>query len=270
MTQFTFRDTDELSEASLNPDPKLKMVVSSISEGNTEGEIWSYGENTYFLWDKGNIVFYIFGERPSSRCLDDLPRFFEDEIVEDAREGNYSHFKLDDRTGLAEEKLLSAFGDYDLRTLEKYFYEYPEEDVGDFESSLEGLELMDIDEDFLTNTDLRDLVLVINEIKWMWPSFETYFENGFGKAAVLSGDIICWCTAEYVSESMCGVGIETLERYRGKGVASVTAAEFVRGCLEEGITPYWECGASNVASVKLAEKLAFEKIAENKVLWDRF
>lgn len=267
---FKRSEPDDIKIKSSLRDKQLSMVLQSISEGNTEGRVWSWDEETYFLWDKGNIVFYIFGEKPSSRCLDELPGFFEGEIVKDAGEENYSHFKLDDRTGIDEGELLSIFMDHKFMILEKYLYIYMKEDVETFESSLEGLRLMDIDEEFLKNTCLENLACVINEVKWMWPSFRCYYENGFGKAAVVGDEIICWCTAEYVSEGMCGVGIETLERYRGEGVGTVTAAGFISDRLEDGVTPYWECDVSNVASVRLAEKLGFEKIGENRVLLGRF
>lgn len=250
---------------------QLGITLSSISEGNTDGYLWSdRDEETYFLWDMGNIVFYIFGKKPSPEYLEDLKGLYENEIKGKAEDKGFSHFKINNLTDISKETIKSIFGDDEYKILKKHFYEYNKESIKKFDSSLEKLEVVDIDEKFLKNTELRNLARVINEVKWMWPSFEKFYEKGFGKAGLLDDEIVCWCTAEYVSEGRCGVGIETLDRYRQKGIATKTAAHFIDFCLKKDIKPSWECGAYNEPSVKLAEKLGFERINEYKVLLTKF
>ena len=89
---------------------------------------------------------------------------------------------------------------------------------------------------------------------------------GFGVAARQRDQLICWCTAEYVSSSQCGIGIETAEDFRGKGIATATAARFVAERLRRGVRPQWECDASNPASARVAEKVGFTK-AEDRTAW---
>ena len=258
----------KIDEVSTYIDEQLEMVLKSVFEENTEGRLWKC-DGTYFLWDKGNIVSYVFGEKPSSECFDELPVFIQEEIKKDAEEEGISFFKLRNLTEMSDKMLKSMFGDTEFRTLEKYFYEYKKEDVENFESSLEGLEIMDIDKEMLERIDFRNLDDVVDELRWMWPSLGIYFEKGFGKVAVVEDEIVCWCTAEYVSEGMCGIGIETLDKYRQKGIGTKTATEFVRYCLSRDMTPYWECDASNEASVRLAEKLGFDKLSESQVFLGR-
>ncbi|MFW6197079.1 MAG: GNAT family N-acetyltransferase [Thermoplasmatota archaeon] len=250
---------------------QLRITLSSISEGNTEGYLWSdRTEETYFFWDLGNIVFYIFGKDPSSEYLEDLSELLENDIKEKAEDEGFSHFKVNNLTDISEDDVKAVFGDNEYKILKKNFYEYKKESVEQYRSSIDGLEIMDIDEQFLKNTKLRNLARVINEVKWMWPSFQRYYENGFGKAGIIGDEIVCWCTAEYVSEGTCGIGIETLEGYRQKGIASKTASEFIDNCLKNDVKPYWECGTSNEQSVKLAEKLGFDKIDEYQVWLGKF
>ncbi len=250
---------------------QLDITLSSIFEENTEGELWyDEEEDTYFIWDKGNIVFYLFGESPSFEFLNDLSELFDDHIMERAEDYGFSHFKINDLTDTSEEEIKTVFGDREYKTLKKYFYGYDKESIGVFHSSIAELKVLDIDEDFLKRTELRNLARVINEVKWMWPSFEKYYENGYGKAGVVEDEIVCWCTAEYVSKDSCGIGIETLDRYRQKGIATKTAAEFIDYCLKNDITPYWECGSYNEPSVKLAERLGFDKIHEYEVFLTKF
>ena len=104
------------------------------------------------------------------------------------------------------------------------------------------------------------------EIAWMWPSLERFYQNGFGRAALSGGRLVCWCTAEYVSRRACGVGIETAPEFRGKGIATRTALHFAADCARRGITPHWECDRDNAASARVAEKIGFERV-EASTLW---
>ncbi len=248
---------------------QLKITLESISEGNTEGYLWSDGK-FYFLWDLGNVVFYLFGESPDSEHLENLTRLYEKEVRGKAESEAFSYFKVNDLTGISEDSVRSVFGLGEYKMLKKYFYRYTKGSVKGFESSVDELEIVDIDEDLLESKELKNFELIKNEIEWMWPSLERYFQKGYGKASLIDDEIVCWCTAEYVSEGRCGIGIETLEGFRQKGIATVTAAVFIDHCLKNNVAPYWECGAYNEPSVKLAERLGFHKIDEYQVLLGKF
>lgn len=96
----------------------------------------------------------------------------------------------------------------------------------------------------------------------MWPSEERFYEHGFGIVAVLDGEIICWCTAEYVSPTRCGIGIATSPRYERRGIATAAASHFVREARQRGVTAYWECDVTNRGSVRVAEKVGFVRESE--------
>lgn len=83
---------------------------------------------------------------------------------------------------------------------------------------------------------------------------------GFGFCAHDAGTIMCWCTAEYVSEGRCGIGIETVPAYQGRGFAALTASAFVEHCAGLGVVSHWDSWSGNLASVAVAEKLGFRKI----------
>jgi RimJ/RimL family protein N-acetyltransferase len=100
----------------------------------------------------------------------------------------------------------------------------------------------------------------------MWPSEEQFYEHGFGVLATQDDEIVCWCTAEYVGPTHCGIGIETTPGFQRRGIATATAVAFVRDARARGITPCWECGASNVASRRVAEKTGFV-YAETCAYW---
>ncbi len=69
-----------------------------------------------------------------------------------------------------------------------------------------------------------------------------------------------WCTAEFVSDGKCGIGIETIPAYRGRGFATVTASAFLEHCAERAMTPLWDAWVRNVPSAAVAEKVGLEKV----------
>ena len=98
-----------------------------------------------------------------------------------------------------------------------------------------------------------------------WPSFETFLDRGFGFTMLDGTSVVCWCTAEYVSEGKCGIGIETIEAYQRRGIATVVTGEFVRHALASGVNPHWDCWASNTPSVRVAEKMGFADMHDYKI-----
>jgi RimJ/RimL family protein N-acetyltransferase len=127
-----------------------------------------------------------------------------------------------------------------------------------------GIRLLPINRLLLANPALANVGQIRAEIQSMWPSEERFYERGFGWAAVADQQIVCWCTAEYLSGDRCGIGIATVPAFERRGIATATAAQFVREALRRELTPYWECGSDNIGSVRVAEKLGFELIAKER------
>ena len=94
--------------------------------------------------------------------------------------------------------------------------------------------------------------------------------GGFGFCAMDGETIAGWCTAEYVSEGQCGIGIETIEAYQGRGVATALAGAFVDQCGERGITAHWDSWAANTPSVKVAARVGFTRVEEYAVYLGRW
>ena len=126
----------------------------------------------------------------------------------------------------------------------------------------EGVAFVPIDGALFNVKGLASLDQVRHEIGLMWPSEALYLKQGFGVAALAGQTIVGWCTAEYASRTMCGIGIETLEDYQRRGIATAMARRFVRHALAHGVTPHWECDAGNLPSVRVAEKAGFTLVEE--------
>ncbi|NOJ72206.1 GNAT family N-acetyltransferase [Paenibacillus alvei] len=129
------------------------------------------------------------------------------------------------------------------------------------------IEIRAIDEETLSRSGLGNVEAMIEEIEGMWGCSDAFLRHGFGYYAVNEkGDIVNWCTSEYNSNVSCGIGIESISEYQGRGIATATTAQLVKRCAAARIMPHWDCWSSNIASKKVAEKTGFEKVLTYKIL----
>jgi RimJ/RimL family protein N-acetyltransferase len=101
----------------------------------------------------------------------------------------------------------------------------------------------------------------------VWESTDNFLENGFGFCILFEDQIACVCNSFYVGGGSSEIDIVTIEKYRRKGLATLTCAAFIEKCLEHNIQPNWNCDAGNQASKQLASKLGFEKLDDFHMLW---
>jgi hypothetical protein len=240
------------------PDPQAGLALASIAAGNTAGRLWRAGES-WLLWDKGNNVLYLAGDPPLGDVARPLAALIEGEIRAQAVAEGRAYFRVRDLTGAAPTTAL--FVGIELHPTRKLFYRFgrgapPSAPLPD------GVRLMPIDAAFLARDDLAYIEHVRAEVAWMWPSLQRFIDHGFGVAALAGNKVVCWCTAEYVSPAACGIGTETLRAYRGRGIATAAAVAFVAEALARGVQPHWEADFQNVASIRVAEKVGFDRILE--------
>ena len=132
-----------------------------------------------------------------------------------------------------------------------------------------GFQLRQIDRTLLSETLLKNADLVAREIRSCWNSLDDFLTRGFGYSVLSGEEIVCWCTAEYMSNRKCGIGIETLEEYQGRGLATSAASAFVEHAVMRGITPYWDSWCENAASLAVARKIGFEELTRYSVYLGR-
>jgi GNAT superfamily N-acetyltransferase len=251
------------------PGPHLAMVAASIAAGNTAAQLWEADQPsigaTILLWDKGNNVFYLGGAAITEATARDLAALIATRIRPAALAESRSHFKARGCEPSSDAALAQIFGELALREAHTLFYAFPNAQLSPIAvPAIEGLRFTNIDRALLADEHVQNTEHVRSEINWMWPSEEHYYRHGFGIVAVVDQRAVCWCTAEYASPQCCGIGIATDPAYERRGLATATAAHFVLEAKRRGIAPYWECGSWNAASVRVAEKVGFEQIAEER------
>lgn len=130
----------------------------------------------------------------------------------------------------------------------------------------EEFTLRPIDAPLLTETHLKNLFPLVDELKSERESVTTFLRNSFGFCALYGDEIAGWCTSEYNTGTRCEVGIATVEGYRRRGIATALASALIEHALANGYTEIgWHCWANNVGSVATARKLGLEKVAEYPV-----
>ena len=252
-------------------DPQLDVVLSSIVRGNTRAQFWrsilSKGCIVYLLWDKGNNVFYLTGTQIAKEVTTDLASLINTHIRNQAIEDRLARFKIWVLSSSMVESIPDIFHNTKLHKTNSRFYAFRRQSLPEIPNfGLEDVEYRKIDANFLEKGDYENIQYMQAEVDWMWSSRDRFREDGFGYAALLKENIVCWCTAEYVSETKCGIGIETIPTYQNKGIATATTARFVDFCLRHNITPHWECETHNKSSIRVAEKVGFKRLQE-KVFW---
>jgi GNAT superfamily N-acetyltransferase len=250
------------------PGPHLRMVLESILAGNTAGQVWQVAQApepaALLLWDKGNNVFYFAG-RPSAAAQQGTGQLIASELGPRACAERSPYFKARALTPEFEGCLPDLFAAVVLREAPTLFYGPAAGQPPEITTpAIPGIQFAPIDQALLADARRDPAGRVRAEIRAMWQAEARFFERGFGYAALVDDQIACWCTAEYVSASCCGIGIETVAAYQGRGVATATAARFVRLALERQIQPFWECRADNLGSKRVAEKLGLELLASER------
>ncbi len=241
---------------------RAEFVIASIVEGNTPGELWEIAtedvDPVLLLWDGGNNVLYFAGSPPQRANRASL-----EEVIglvrKRALEAGKSWFKARTVPDALMQDLPGIFP-FPLTRRTTTLRFTSGRHVGVSTPNLEpaSCEIVPID-GALLDGQLERLQDVRNEMRSMWGSVALFRDRGFGFAAVKDREVICWCTAEYMSATMCGIGIESVEQYQNRGIATAVAHEFLQEAARRGVKPYWECHSRNVPSIRVAGKLGLEQ-----------
>jgi RimJ/RimL family protein N-acetyltransferase len=255
------------------PGAQPALAIASILDGNTAANLWTISlpgaAEFIFLWDKGNNIFYLAGT-PTAEIEPLLRDLIQTEVRPRALREGAPYFKVHPFSAASTAALPRLFEDVTLHPLRTRFYRFEQAAVDAIpQPAVDDLHFGLIDRPFLERDDLTNLDEIRGEIEWMWPSLDRFYTHGFGIAAVnadsaVSADIaVCWCTAEYVSRSQCGIGIATVPAYQRRGIATAAAVRFVEESLHRGLIPHWECNEQNLPSLRVAEKVGFTILEAN-------
>lgn len=93
---------------------------------------------------------------------------------------------------------------------------------------------------------------------YFWDSEEDFLKNGMAYGLFYKDELASMSFSSYWFGNKFEMGIETKEKFRGKGLAEFVCRAIIDYCVENNYEPIWSCRLENTASYKLAQKLGFE------------
>ncbi len=245
---------------SLFPGPQLALLTQSVFAGNTVARLWITGgvrrPDVAVLWDFGNKGIYVGGAPAPAHSSADLRSFLLTDLMTVARAAGLKHLKVRALLPQLVDRGNTTLGEAMLKSRTKLFHECSAEPATATITTPLNVQLVSIDRS-LIGSGMVGCERVVSEVKSMWPSVDRFLAHGWGVAAVVAGQVVSWCTAEFVGPSQCGIGIETMPDYRNNGIATATANRFIEESVRRRRNPCWECDSENTASLRVAEKLGF-------------
>ncbi len=252
--------------------PQATLVVDSVGAGHTLARLWVDSgldrPGIAVLWDCGNKGFYVTGSPTSTSSLSGLRSLLLGDITGVARVAGLKYVSVRALSVRLAGGVTDALGALSGTKRTKLFHELEALPAPWTAVAPPGVQYVSIDRT-LIESGLANAERVATEVKWMWPSLEHFLAHGWGVAAVVNHQIVSWCTAEYVGPSRCGIGIETVDTYQRKGIATAVAHRFIEEALRRRKSPCWECDSENLASIRLATVLGFKltESSEWRVAW---
>lgn len=142
-----------------------------------------------------------------------------------------------------------------VKVEKRYFFELAQQSSG-VTALPQGFVIKPIDASILPRLDGRI------KPSFSWESGESFLQKGVGFCAMYGDTPAAWAFSAAVSDREIDIGVETLEQFRGKGLAAAVAGKMAEYVLSIGKKPVWACHSENIASRKTAEKIGFEKVGE--------
>lgn len=244
------------------------LSVRAVLQEDVEGFVYAddvMSPNTYFVWEiSGDSGFYLEGEPSESRALE-VNRVIREELYAIGNEsGRCVDFTLYTYPQTWEEYIPLILKDtYPRRYYRRSFLlDKPKTREIDLPA---GFYLSSVDRDFLDGRLEGDGHIR----KWVedpWRSKERFLEKGFGLCIHTDTEAVSWSLADYVSDNRVEIGIQTNEKYRRRGFASMVINAMVNGAIERGFDKIgWHCWGDNDASASTALRAGFNEMEKAQV-----
>ncbi|MCC3356364.1 GNAT family N-acetyltransferase [Bacillus sp. REN16] len=245
-------------------------VLNGVIDGNNPGEIYVDNRNqpeTAFIWAK-NEMFYLCGRVDNQKFNFELEEYIasviRDEALPEEDTLNLEVYPNHEWNGTIE----SIFTRVTLFKGERVPFVFHRDwfNPNSSKEIPEGYEIKLIDQVLIESDESN---VIKNEIMKFWgESLDSFFQKGFGYAAVQGSSVIGTCLSVFVSKNEYEIGINTYDpSHRGKGLASAMARAFIKECLSRGGNPHWTTESFRKDSIVIARKMGFEQLENYPVYY---
>lgn len=98
--------------------------------------------------------------------------------------------------------------------------------------------------------------------QYFWRNAQEFDDMGKAYALYMNNEVASVAFTSCCDNAILELGIETRDKYRGRGLAKVVCLKLVEYALENDLEPVWACRKGNLGSYKLAQQLGFEVACE--------
>lgn len=227
---------------------RAPTFVYSILDQVIEGAVYADNESFHaLLFQTKSGIYYVYGDSSSEQIVNKLGSLLQESIEQSKR------FTLFSYTDEWNTKIEHGLDDH-IKKLERYTFTFAKNTYNDREKrELLGYEFIKIKQPQIEHC----LEFDNQYYEEYWDSTNNFLENGFGFCLQHGDKIISEAVTIFKSQQFAEVDIVTDQNYRGKGLASFIAEEFIDYCILNDIQPCWDCDIHNQASYHLGIKLGF-------------
>lgn len=227
----------------------IPTFVHAVIDRTIPGFVYSdaNGSKTFLIGTQTGIL-YVFGEETNCSFNKGLLEFYQKRVSEKAR---FTLFSSSEKWDRVIQELLNV----KVSKISRYSYHYNQLANPRIKRDLPpGYTIKKIDA-YMINKSTE-----YNEkyYKEYWGSVSHFLNNGFGYVILHHDEVVSECTSIFGCTHVAEIDIETHADYRGKGLALTAAQAFIDHCIENNVTPCWNCDVNNQASIQLAYKMGFE------------
>ncbi|SDQ56819.1 GNAT family N-acetyltransferase [Virgibacillus salinus] len=237
----------------------------AIIEGKNSGRIFVddiISPTSGFIWLGSNNGFIFIGNEENEGFNFELKNFINTVIKLDVRKVGLTSFEAIGNHSKWNKTIKKVFGEnlisYNQRVYELQKDDYRKQNVPIIE---QGYEVIKITKTILENRDYlvyENIEFLHSKVLEFWTSFERFLNYGIGYCVVYENEIVSVCFSGVVAGNVHGIDIETLKHHQGKKLAQKVAHTFVKDCIENNNTPYWDCMEVNKPSVSVVENIGFK------------
>ena len=83
----------------------------------------------------------------------------------------------------------------------------------------------------------RRLAEGVHGLDLLWGSLDNFFSRAFGFCVMHDDEMVSRCCPVSLGDRRFETGVETAEKYRRQGYATLAACAFIEHCLEQGLMP---------------------------------
>ena len=239
------------------------LAVMSVLAGASRGVVYAVSDDapraalihTGHRWHLGG---------DPAGFADGLKQLFDEVVYPRGQAAGDFGFMLypDDHPGWGE-VIETALAGRPARRFTRHYYHLTALDHARAAAVPAGMTVHAIDADLLAQTTLTGYAELVEELHSERVSVEDFLAHSFGTCAVTGGAIAGMCTSEYNTGTRVEVGINTMEAYQRKGVASALLWAFAQIAFARGVTEIgWHCWSENTPSVGTALKNGFRFVRE--------